>query len=186
MELLKRTSNYVVSHTKEQAIKELKNDKRINKINGTLNKLVVVTNPIIPKGFKGDELFIYPVAEFKILINLSVKQLKNTIKITPDGSGIHAHMYQDGYCWGGFRLELLSMKEHKDWYWMVKRILDFLNDYGPERRAAPNGFSSEWVDRRLMMQLNYMKGNPKVKEKLKALNKIYRKKYRIYGTTVFR
>ncbi len=186
MKFLRRTSNYIVNHTKSQAIEELKEDQRINKITNNPNMLTITTNPIIPKGFKGDELFIFPVAIFRIKINFLAKQLKSIIHITPGGQLTHPHMYSDGVCWGDFKKELLEMKKHKDWYWMVKRILDFLNDFGTESRQAPIGFGASWVDRRLQMQLHYTKNDPKAKKKLKALNKVYRKKYKIRCVSNFK
>jgi len=184
MIFLKKTPGYVVNRTKPQSVKELKNDLRVDKITSRLNKLIITTIPIQPHGFPGDELFIYPVAVYKIVIKMPANRLKDAIKITPTGK--HPHMFSDGICWGQFREELLQIKKHKDWYWIAKRVLDFLNDFGRENRGPPLGFYSSWVDRRLKWQLEYMENDPKAKKKLKALNKIYRIKYEIHDTSEFR
>lgn len=182
MRFLNRTVGYVVNHTKRQSTKELKNDPRVDKITSGLNKLTVITKPIIPKGFPGDEIFIYPVGIFKITINISKRNLRDVIKLTNRTYRLgHPHILSgNSICWGDIEKELMIMKRHKDWYWIVKRVLDFLNDFGIEGRRAPYRVNENWVDYRLRFQLIHMKNDAKVKKRLIVLKKIYMKKYRIY------
>ena len=187
MEFLRKRSDYIVNHTKSQAINELKKDPRIDTIRNGITNLVITTIPIIPRGFKGDEIFIYPVGVFKITINMNKGGFKSAFIITNISVKYrngHQHLMSiNRACWGGFETDMEKIKKNRDWYWAGKRCLDFINDFGREHNQSPLRYFESWVDSQLEFQLEYMKDDLKVKKKLIANKKKYIKKYKMKKDT---
>jgi len=177
MKFLKKREEYKVVYNKTQAIKELKEDARVGNIKSSFKALIIITKPIIPHGFKGDKIFVYPVGTYEIILKerrgkISVK-INRREGILDNGDGykrvIHQHIrtnWEDdhgeaGICWGNREKAIKEMERNKDWLWIAKTCLDILND-----------FEETGIKRALLFQADYMK---KDKKAIKVLEKMFTK-----------
>lgn len=179
MTFLKRRSDYQKVYSKNEAIKRLREEEKIiEKITSSLGKMIIHTIPIIPKGFEGDMIFLYPVGTYKIVltektrvisVNITRKEGKVRKKLDDteyNKTWHHAHIrtsWEKPICWGNIDEEVEVIRQKKDWYWLVKRCLDLILDWKMEDGYKP---TEEWVDTKMVFQLDYMKEDPRVLNKL--------------------
>ena len=173
MKFFKKTDDYERVYSKREARKMLIEDSRVQKVvNGTL-KMTIHTKPIVPKGFRGDGIFIYPIGTYKIIIRenprslgIRVTRKERALSIPRLGSH-HPHIcndfrnddeFSDKICWGNVYLEVQTIKKNKDWYWLVKIILDLLCNFNEGKSLG------------IKYQMDFMKDNKKA---MKRLNKLF-------------
>ena len=168
MRYLRKRNDYEKVYSKTQAIKQLENQPIIDKITKGLKSIIIHTIPIIPKGFKGDEIFLYPVGTYRIkftemtkTISINVKRKEGKLDC-PQENSLHPHIctdfrsypeseggFSDKICWGNIYESVMKAKKNKDWYWLVKLTLDLILD-----------FKEGGVSTKIEYQLNYMKNDP--------------------------
>ncbi len=185
MEFKKNKYEYYREYNKLQAIKALKDDNRIQEIFSLENKMIVITKPIIPTISQFPELMLCSVGKFQIEIEKKTnsyppyhKQSKrypyklyvNIIRLNGcicDGweiphvrHDLHSDRNHNGmHCWGNVQGEVDQIKKNLDWYWLVKKSLNLIED-----------FKDNSIDTITMLSLIYfaqVKFNPKIKTKLK-------------------
>jgi len=182
----RNVNRYKRMYNKKQAVELLKRDKRTKKVGDKIRKLTVYTNPIVPKCTDVKNIFIYPIGRFKIEIKETVKYLSTLIErvngpFNPeytDGSGFtHFHIRPSwsnrGICWGSADEEVENIQYNKDWFWLVKRCLDLLEDGNPE-----NGHENSFYYSMIGLQIKTARED-KNKEALFRLRKILRR-YDVY------
>lgn len=132
MKFHKKRRDYFKEHSKRKAIKELKQDPRIKKIQNRINSLIVETKPITPTTWL-DKRFAYgPIGEYTITINfrkrrkISIGRKQKKFIVGRD----HTHFMdeEEGQCWGEVCDEIDTIIRNKDWYWTVKYCLELLQD----------------------------------------------------------
>ena len=182
MEFLKKRNDYIVMYSKQQAVKLLRADKRVKKVEVTDKKMYIYTHPITPivtrEDYKGS--FLCPIGIYKITISSCSKYIDCKIKRENWYRGMHHYHIKDGWsgdgiCWGSADNEVDIIKDNKDWFWLVKRCLDLLEDGNPE-----SGETEKWYDDMYDLMINYAKGkkNRKLADKLKKIQEIKLKNYR--------
>ena len=182
----RKRNEYKVEYTKAQAKKLLLQDERIDKITMGIIKMIVVTKPFIPKGFEGDSIFIYPVGTYKITltkmiskIGIKIVRMEGYVQHTPGGNKewytphINRYYYsehgENGICWGSILEEMRIMQENKDWYWIVKRCLELINDFSYYTRYEDRAI------RRFAYMVDYVGDDEKARRRIEK--KLASKKY---------
>ena len=91
---------------------------------------------------------------------------------------MHYHISSMGsICWGNAENEVSTIRDNKDWFWLVKRCLDLLEDGNPEY-----GETKKWYNDMYDLMIDYAKGkrNRKLAEKLKRIQREKLKEYERY------
>ncbi len=106
MRYLRKRDDYEKVYSKAQAIKELENQPIIDKITKGIKSMTIHTKPIIPKGFKGDKIYIYPVGTYIIkftemtkTISINVKRKEGALD-DPRENSLHPHICTDFRSYG--------------------------------------------------------------------------------------
>ena len=176
-------NNYVVNYTKDEAIKEIKCDSRVDKIKKSCRGITLTTKSFKPKNVFKKELLKAPIGVYII----DVKSSKNELKIDierKEGSIYdnrhHPHInfnWSDNHvCWGDVEDEVDDICINKDWYWAMKRALDLLDDYDDKNEFT---FEEELMFM-VGAQIQHMK-NDKFEKKIKRVLKDFVKKKMLIG-----
>lgn len=177
MNFLKKTQDYEVVFSKEDALKELKDDERVAKIENFYNSIIITTIPVIPinlinrKVKDRKNFYICPIGSYKILIlkdkynKLDVSIIRNEGKIKRFIHSMHVHdkfsvEYGDGLksvfgtvCWGNQSENVNAISVKQDWYWVGKIALDIVFDGNPENPRVDKRF----YEMQLGLQYHYAK-----------------------------
>ncbi len=187
MEFKKNKYDYYREYNKSQAAEELAKDFRIQSVALTKNKMVVITKPIIPTNAEFPKLILCPIGRYKIeiknrMFKVDIKRIGGEINDGWDSA--HINHNSDGtlhmLCWGNAKYEIENIKENLDWYWLVIKSLDLINN-----------FKDDQEDDEQILALTYLaqvKFNPKIKTKLNkkvldyikkniSLKKLWKSKY---------
>lgn len=184
MKFVRRLSTYSTLYTKKQAEKELLKDERIDIINSNKNQMIVFTNPITPKPTmkKYKNFFLCPIGRYEIIIDSNNSKLNINIKLMNNNVYTYVHHSHINYswcypiCWGNASSEVNTIFEENDWYWLVKRALDLLEDGNPEKGNYDLFYN---VMTKLMYQYAYQ--NNYKKKMLKDIMKIRYNKFKKEG-----
>jgi hypothetical protein len=175
---------YKTVYSKKDAIKQLKYEKDIKKIEcPDKTKMIIYTKPIIPKGFGYDEIVLGPIGSYIIYINELKTMLDINIKLNQkyllyisneynNNGYIHQHITGIGKICHGDTLEDEKelLMENKDWYWVVKRYLELIKDWKYDEGLDSNYF----VNGIIWAQIDYNKTLPKNKQIKNLKNKLWK------------
>jgi len=187
----KKEEEYVRLYDKKTAIKMLKKDRRVKKIIIKRNKdLIVYTKPISPITSNNNnekEIFLAPIGTYKIIIYGHSIRLAYDIFRVNGGVGhgkryIHLHITISGECssscFGTASDEVSTIRSNEDWYWLVIRCLDLLED-GDREEGSEDIFY--YVMIKLQIEyLNRSKGYGYVK-KIRKLWEIFEDLDKMWG-----
>lgn len=149
-----KSENYVVGYSKKDTIKMLEKEPIVDKVENKRWGLIIHTKPIKPKGW----LFKHPVGSYIIelkanLISLGLKISRKEGLVYPDW--VHNHISTDWsppICFGNIVRDVEIMKKNKDWYWLSRKLIEFIQDW-----KYDNDFTHHtWKERMKDFQKNYM------------------------------
>lgn len=137
MKFAKKTSdNYykIAFPTVEEAVKELKKDRRVKSVVKKRNSIFIETKPILPKtSDKDNDILLAPIGVYTIEIYSRTYDI--TYEVTRKHGGVahrwsyyHPHVDNSGCCFGNVDDEIDTIRDKKDYYWLAVRILDLLED----------------------------------------------------------
>ena len=133
MQFLKKRNKYKVMYNKEQAIKMLLKDKRIAKVKNYKYGLRVITNPMIPKSHNIS--YQYPIGSYTISLfdsfdnNIKIDIIRNEGTLFNNILAFHIrNSFTGKICWGTLGEEIGILKNNKDYFWIIKRCLDLIED----------------------------------------------------------
>ena len=176
MEFLKSRNEYIVVYNKQQAIKQLKLDRRIQKIISIYKGMIITTKPVI----LDNEDCQYPIGTFTIKIkehfrkiDVKINRLEGYINCAEKYLSFHIRRVFDfdNICWGSLEEDIYEIKEHKDWFWLVKCVLEIL--YDNEDEDSPEDF----ISTNYALQLNYLYVHNNYKINKEILNLLKKETY---------
>jgi len=191
MEFLKKRTIYENVFTKEQAMKELKKDRRVKSIRLTKNCMIIDTKPILPTwNEKQDkELYLYPIGTYTITIRFGdeyqryymyklfarIRRKEGAISNGNERSFHAPHIMSDwDICWGNGTNQMNKIRDNGDWYWYAMRCLDLLETGRPEDSVETLKYFM------LRLQMSYLRQNkhPRLYKKVRA---VFKKWWDYYG-----
>jgi len=143
MKFIRKDNALTPVYSKAEAITELKNDRRVKRINSIFNRLTIYTNPIIPQRYPSClKPIIGSIGEYKIIIvankgndlNICMSRLPGGAIINPVRRYRmhHPHIVRPrefgGICWGNISSKVWDVRMRCDWYWLSLYALDLLED----------------------------------------------------------
>lgn len=188
----RKTHNYTVMYDKKKSTEMLLADERIKSVKTSVGKMVVVTNPITLKSEKFAKWVLGPIGTYTINVkyNFKYKKLDVTIKRNEGTLDynceffLHFHIrdnWHDKICWGSAYKEVDIIRENKDWFWLVKRLIDLLEDGEPEysglhKKGNEADFDNYFISL-IGLQASYAKKHKLYDDKLKKkLSQFWKKK----------
>lgn len=136
MEFRKRQNDLAEPYSLSQAIKLLKEEEPlIDSIKEITGGLEIITKIIKVKNYsKYNGQFRIKLAQGKSKFIINIRRLNRNN--TKDDEGYrysdHPHAHGSSFCWGNIRYIMGELRKNKDYYWMTKLMIEYLQNEGHE------------------------------------------------------